>query len=66
MALTSNCPKCGKSVFESTIEQPLNSTVSYIFIRCQACGCVIGVMDNLHIGIALKKIGDKVGVDITK
>jgi len=66
MALTSICPKCSKSTFESTVEQPLNSTVSYIFIRCEACGCVVGVMDYLHIGIALKKIGDKMGVDITK
>lgn len=72
MAMSSKCPKCGNSTFEFARETPKESAFYYMFIRCDACGAVVGVTDGYNLGEmlrqqreAIRKIALHAGIPVT-
>jgi uncharacterized Zn finger protein len=62
----SKCPKCEKSGFEVVNEVPVNSNYPLIFVRCANCGSVIGVLDYYNVGELIKKLAEKLKIDLNK
>ncbi len=64
MALSSKCPCCPSTSFESVIETPKNSNFKLQFVRCSSCRTVVGVLDYYNIGAMLEKLAKKLGVSL--
>lgn len=64
MALSSKCPCCSSTAFESVIETPKNSNFKLQFIRCSSCKTVVGVLDYYNIGAMLENLAKKLGVSL--
>jgi hypothetical protein len=68
----SHCPKCNNIGFEVQETAVTNSEQKIRLVQCSKCGAVVGAMDSLaeddvrKLMEAVKKIGDKVGVDLKK
>lgn len=63
---TSKCPKCENTEFEVVNETPVNSNYELIFVRCTNCLSVIGVIDFYNVGSLVKKLAQKLNVDLDK
>lgn len=63
---TSSCPKCPGTSFELKQASIKGAAFTMGFVQCSACGAVVGVIDDINVGNALKKLGAKAGVDVTK
>jgi hypothetical protein len=63
---TSKCPKCESSEFEAVNEVPEKSNFELIFIRCTNCYSVIGVIDYYNVGALVKKLAEKLNIDLNK
>ena len=64
MALSSQCPKCSSTVFETVIETPKNSNFKLLFVRCEKCRTVVGVLDYYNIGKLIQSFAKKLNVDL--
>ncbi len=53
MADVSKCPACPSFQFEIVHELPEGASHKYSFIRCSACGTVVGVADALSLSTML-------------
>lgn len=58
------CPKCEKTLFQSTLVEPLKSNYKLQFIHCAACGCVVGTQEYYNIGAVLQTLAKKLGVSL--
>lgn len=43
---TSQCVKCGNSVFELVAKFPVGSSHRIMFVQCSVCGGVVGIQDE--------------------
>lgn len=64
MFSTSKCPNCQKTGFEVEIEEPKDSKFKLLFVRCQWCKTVVGVLDYYNIGKLLHVLAEKLNVKI--
>jgi uncharacterized Zn finger protein len=62
----SKCPKCENNEFEVVNETPVNSNYDLIFVRCFNCHTVIGVIDYYNVGTLIKKLANKLKIDLDK
>lgn len=62
----SRCPKCETTEFEVVNETPVNSNYELIFVRCTQCQTVVGVIDYYNVGTLIKKLAQKLKVDLDK
>lgn len=62
----SKCPKCEGSEFEAVNQTPINSNFELIFVRCNQCKTVVGVIDFYNVGSLIKKLALKLKVDLDK
>ncbi len=62
----SKCPKCENTKFEVVNETPVNSNYELIFVRCTSCHSVVGTIDFYNIGSLIKKLADKLKIDLDK
>ena len=62
----SKCPKCENNEFEVVNETPLNSNYDLIFVRCLNCHTVVGVIDYYNVGTLIKKLANKLKIDLDK
>jgi uncharacterized Zn finger protein len=62
----SKCPKCGNTEFEAVNEKPVNSNYEVIFLRCNMCQTVVGVIDFYNVGALIKKLAQKLKIDLDK
>jgi len=58
----SKCPKCDNGSFEVVENEPRLSNFKLLFVQCDKCGAVAGVLDYHNIGETLKIIMDKLGI----
>ena len=65
MALSSKCPKCESTSFETAVESPKKSNFKLIFIRCASCGTVVGVTDYYNIGVLIHSFAKKLNIDLS-
>lgn len=64
MPSQSKCPKCESSEFEAINDKPVNSNYEVIFIRCNNCKTVVGVLDYYNVGTLIKKLAQKLKIDL--
>lgn len=64
MAISSQCPKCNSTSFETVIETPKRSNFKLLFIRCEKCGTVVGVLDYYNIGALIHDFAQKLNVKL--
>ena len=57
---TSTCIKCGSSRFEAITTLPKNSPIRMIFVQCESCGGVAGVLDAVHVGRFVRGISESI------
>ena len=62
----SKCPRCENTEFEAVNEKPVNSNYEIIFIRCTKCRTVIGTLDYYNVGTLVKKLAEKLKIDLDK
>jgi len=62
----SKCPKCENNEFEVVNETPVNSNYDLIFVRCSNCHTVVGVIDYYNVGTLIKKLANKLKIDLDK
>ena len=65
MALSSKCPCCPSTSFEVSIETPKNSNFKLQFIRCSACGVVVGTTEYYNIGAMIEALAIKLGIKLS-
>jgi hypothetical protein len=61
----STCIKCGHHGFELKEVEPKGSNFKFYFVQCSSCGGVVGVVNRSHLPTMLRKIGAKLGVDLS-
>ena len=59
MYSSSKCPHCQKSGFEVATESPKDSNYKLMFVRCQWCKTVVGVLDHYNIGNLVLKLAKR-------
>lgn len=59
----SKCPSCESSNFELIDDTPINSS-KISFVRCCSCKHVVGVLDAADIGYLIKKLAEKLNVNL--
>jgi len=64
MASSSICPKCSSSRFEAVVETPKKSNFKLLFVRCESCGTVVGVLDFYNIGALIHDLAEKINVKL--
>ena len=64
--MSSKCPKCQATGFESVIETPNNSNFKLQFIRCKSCKTVVGVQDYYNIGNLLYVLAKKLNINLDR
>ena len=64
MASSSICPKCSGSRFEAVVETPRKSNFKLLFVRCETCGTVVGVLDAYNIGALIHDLAEKINVKL--
>jgi hypothetical protein len=64
MAMSSKCPKCGETSFETAVEEVHNCHFKLNFVRCSACGCVVGVLEHFFIGDLISRLAQKLGISL--
>ena len=64
MYSSSKCPHCQKSGFEVATEEPKDSNFKLMFVRCQWCKTVVGVLDYYNIGTLVHKLAKKLNVNL--
>ena len=62
----SKCPKCEGLEFEVVNQTPINSNYELIFVRCNQCKTVVGVIDFYNVGTLIKKLAQKLKIDLEK
>jgi hypothetical protein len=62
----SKCSKCENTTFEVVNETPVNSNYPLIFIRCVKCQTVAGIIDYYNVGTLVKKLANKLKIDLDK
>ncbi|HEX2933800.1 MAG TPA: hypothetical protein VHO72_00460 [Bacteroidales bacterium] len=62
----SKCPQCACTEFEVVNQTPVNSNYELIFVRCLQCKTVVGVIDYYNVGTLIKKLAQKLKVDLDK
>ena len=62
----SKCPNCTNTEFEVVNETPVNSNYELIFVRCNSCKTVVGVIDFYNVGALVKKLASKLKIDLDK
>jgi len=60
----SKCPSCNNSSFEMIEETPKGSSFKLMFIRCKSCKTVVGVTDYFNTNFLLKKLAEKLNLEI--
>lgn len=63
---SSKCPKCENTQFEAVNETPVNSNYELIFVRCTKCQTVVGTIDYYNVGTLIKKLAQKLKIDLDK
>jgi hypothetical protein len=61
----SKCPKCENSSFEMVEQTPRGSAFKLMFIQCEACKSVAGVMDYYNIGSVIRELATKIGITLS-
>lgn len=61
---TSKCPHCQKSGFETILETPKDSSFKLMFVRCQWCKTVVGVLEYYNNGALIHKLAKKLNVNL--
>jgi ribosomal protein S27E len=56
--------KCGGRSFEVKDAEPQGSKHKFLFVQCTSCGGVVGVINHSHLPTMLRRIGEKLGVDM--
>lgn len=57
----SNCSRCGSTQFEAVHAHDLKGiSRSVIFIQCEKCGAVVGVLDLVNLGIQAMNLREEV------
>lgn len=64
MFSSSKCPYCQKSGFEVTTEEPRGSAYKFLFVRCQWCHTVVGVLEHFNIGQLLIRFAQKMNITL--
>lgn len=64
--LPSRCSKCENDQFEVVNETPINSNYELIFVRCAKCQTVVGTIDFYNVGALVKKLAQKLHLDLDK
>ncbi|OXG03653.1 hypothetical protein BC749_11114 [Flavobacterium araucananum] len=64
MYSSSKCPHCQKTGFEVATEAPKDSNFKLMFVRCQWCKTVVGVLDYYNIGTLVHKLAKKLNVNL--
>lgn len=62
----SKCPNCQRTSFETVEETPKDSNFKLMFIRCDSCKTVVGVIDYFNIGNLIHKLADKLNVNLDR
>jgi len=60
----SKCPKCENATFEVVNEKPVNSNYNLILVRCTECKVVVGSLDYYNVGALLRKLAEKMHIDL--
>jgi hypothetical protein len=60
----STCVKCEGNAFELKEVVPNGSNFKFYFVQCSSCGGVVGVVHKSHVPTMLRRIGEKLGVDL--
>ncbi len=68
--VTSKCPTCSNTSFEVvqhtpknsnfTLSMPKNSNSTFLFVQCDECGSVVGVLENNDVAGLLDKLLKKI------
>jgi hypothetical protein len=61
---SSKCPKCEKTSFEVALEEPRNSNFKIQFVRCSSCKTVVGVLEFYNSGALIRKLAEKLKVNL--
>lgn len=64
MYSNSKCPHCQKSGFEVVTEEPKSSNFKLMFVRCQWCKTVVGILDYYNIGALIYKLAKKLNINL--
>lgn len=60
----SSCIKCGGSSFELKEHEPRWSQYAVHFVQCSACGGVVGVLEYTNTEYLIRKLAEKLRVDL--
>ena len=63
---TSKCLKCENTTFEVVNDVPVNSNYELIFVRCEKCHTVVSAIDYYNVGTLIKKLAQKMNLDLDK
>jgi len=61
---TSTCVKCDGHRFEIKEAQPKGAAYKFYFVQCASCGGVVGVVNISHVPTMLRKIAEKLNVNV--
>ena len=64
MASKSICPRCGNSTFEMAPAVIEGAKFQLQFVRCASCGCVVGTVEGRNIGDLIRRLAEKLNIDI--
>ena len=56
----SKCIKCNGITFEMVENTPLNSNFKLMFVQCQTCGTVVGVLPYENAAELVRKLTKKI------
>jgi hypothetical protein len=63
MAL-STCVKCGNTLFEVVEKEPAQSNFKLMFVQCNSCGGVVGVVEFYNVGGLITKLAEALKVKL--
>jgi hypothetical protein len=64
--MKTKCPKCEGTDFEVVNETPINSNYELMFIRCVNCKTAVGILDYYNVGALIKKLANRLNIDLNK
>lgn len=56
------CPHCQHGSFQAADYRPRDAKFPYIFVYCESCGAVVGVLEHTNIGWLIRKLAEMLGV----
>ncbi len=61
---SSTCIKCGSTRFEIKENSPTGSRFKIMFVQCNSCGGVVGIMDYYNIGQLIHDLAKKLNITL--